>query len=47
MAEDQYDITKIIFMVLNNTHRTSFYELHLFSKNYDFNRPTINEEGVS
>lgn len=33
--------------MLNITHRTSFYELHLFSKNYNFNRPTINEEGVS
>lgn len=33
--------------MLNITHRTSFYELHLLSKNYDFNTPTINEEGVS
>lgn len=33
--------------MLNNTHSTSFYELHLSSKNYDFNRPTIKEEGVS
>lgn len=33
--------------MLNIIHRTSFYELHLFSKNYDFNTPTINEEGVS
>lgn len=33
--------------MLNYTHRISFYELNLFSKNYDFNRPTINKEGVS
>lgn len=33
--------------MLNITHGTSFYELNLFSKNYDFNTPTINEEGVS
>ena len=33
--------------MLNITHSTSFYVLHLFSKNYDFNRLTINEEGVS